>query len=143
MAGNADTLSRALLQNFSCNKVLHERVVLLTVIIRDIPWVPSSERIWVDVLGQGFYRLTVYFGFMDRPDVSQALQLSKKSGLVLNPQETWFLLSRTTIIPSPKKGMALWRERLFAIMARNARTAADYFNIPAGQVIELGTKLEI
>jgi len=75
--------------------------------------------------------------------VSQALQLSKKSGLVLNPQETWFLLSRTTIIPSPKKGMALWRERLFAIMARNARTAADYFNIPAGQVIELGTKLEI
>jgi KUP system potassium uptake protein len=143
MAGNADTLSRALLQNFSCNKVLHERVVLLTVIIREIPWVPSSERIWVDVLGQGFYRLTVYFGFMDRPDVSQALRLSKKSGLVLDPEETWFLLSRTTVIPSPKKGMALWRERLFAAMARNARTAADYFNIPSGQVIELGTKLEI
>jgi KUP system potassium uptake protein len=143
MAGNADTLSRALLQNFSCNKVLHERVVLLTVIIREIPWVPSSERIWVDVLDQGFYRLTVYFGFMDRPDVSQALRLSKKSGLVLDPEETWFLLSRTTVIPSPKKGMALWRERLFAAMARNARTAADYFNIPSGQVIELGTKLEI
>jgi KUP system potassium uptake protein len=143
MAGSADTLSRALLQNFSCNKVLHERVVLLTVIIREIPWVPSSERIWVDVLGQGFYRLTVYFGFMDRPDVSQALRLSKKSGLVLDPEETWFLLSRTTVIPSPKKGMALWRERLFAAMARNARTAADYFNIPSGQVIELGTKLEI
>jgi KUP system potassium uptake protein len=143
MAGSADTLSRALLQNFSCNKVLHERVVLLTVIIREIPWVPSSERIWVDVLDQGFYRLTVYFGFMDRPDVSQALRLSKKSGLVLDPEETWFLLSRTTVIPSPKKGMALWRERLFAAMARNARTAADYFNIPSGQVIELGTKLEI
>jgi KUP system potassium uptake protein len=143
MAGNADTLSRALLQNFSCNKVLHERVVLLTVIIREIPWVPSSERIWVDVVGQGFYRLTVYFGFMDRPDVSQALRLSKKSGLVLDPKETWFLLSRTTVIPSPRKGMALWRERLFATMARNARTAADYFNIPSGQVIELGTKLEI
>jgi KUP system potassium uptake protein len=143
MAGNADTLSRVLLQNFSCNKVLHERVVLLTVIIREIPWVPSSERIWVDVVGQGFYRLTVYFGFMDRPDVSQALRLSKKSGLVLDPKETWFLLSRTTVIPSPRKGMALWRERLFATMARNARTAADYFNIPSGQVIELGTKLEI
>ena len=143
MAGNADTLSRALLQNFACNKVLHERIVLLTVIIREVPWVPASERIWVDVLGHGFYRLTVYFGFMDRPDVSQALRLSKKSGLALDPQQTWFLLSRTTVIPSPRKGMAPWRERLFATMARNARTAADYFNIPSGQVIELGTKLEI
>ena len=80
---------------------------------------------------------------MDRPDVSQALRLNKKSGLVLDPEETWFLLSRTTVVPSSKKGMALWRERLLAAMARNARTAADYFNIPSGQVIELGTKLEI
>jgi KUP system potassium uptake protein len=142
MAGNAGTMSRAMLQNFSCNKVVHERVVLLTVIIQNVPWVPMDERVWVDVLGQGFYRLTVYFGFMDRPDVSQALRLGK-SGLVLDPEATWFLLSRTTVIPSPKKGMALWRERLFATMARNARTAADYFNIPSGQVIELGTKLEI
>jgi KUP system potassium uptake protein len=143
MAGNAETLSRALLQNFECNKVLHERVVLLTVIIRDIPWVPASERIWVEVLSQGFYRATVYFGFMDRPDVSQALRPSRQSGLVLNPEETWFLLSRTTVIPSPKRGMALWRERLFALMARNARTAADYFNLPSNRVVELGTKIEI
>jgi len=143
MAGHGDTLSRALLQNFACNKVLHERVVLLTVIIRDVPWVPSNERIWIDALGQGFYRATVYFGFMDRPDVSQALRPSRRSSLVLNPAETWFLLSRTTVVPTPKKGMALWRERLFAAMARNARTAADYFNIPSNQVIELGTKLEI
>jgi KUP system potassium uptake protein len=143
MAGTADTVSRALLQNYACNKVLHERIVLLTVVIREVPWVPAAERIWIDQLGQGFYRLTVYFGFMDRPDVSQALRLTKKSGLTLDPAETWFLLSRTTVIPSRRKGMALWRERLFAAMARNARTAADYFNIPSSQVIELGTKLEI
>jgi len=80
---------------------------------------------------------------MDRPDVSQALRPSRRSSLVLNPAETWFLLSRTTVVPTPKEGMALWRERLFAAMARNARTAADYFNIPSNQVIELGTKLEI
>jgi KUP system potassium uptake protein len=80
---------------------------------------------------------------MDRPGASQALRLGKRSGLTLDPKETWFLLSRTTVIPSPRKGMALWRERLFATMARNARTAADYFNIPPGQVIGLGTKLEI
>jgi KUP system potassium uptake protein len=122
---------------------LHERVVLLTVLIRDVPWVPSSERIWVERLDHGFYRLTVYFGFMDRPDVSQSLRLCKKSGLALNPAETWFFLRRTTVYPLAQEGMAPWRERLFAIMARNARTAGDYFNIPSNQVIELGTKVEI
>jgi KUP system potassium uptake protein len=142
MAGNADSMPRALLQNVACNQVLHDRVVLLTVLIRDIPWVPSAERTWVDILGQGFYRLTVYFGFMDPPDVAQALR-SRSLGLPLNPAETWFLLSRTTVIPKPGEGMALWRERLFASMARNARTAGDYFNIPSDQVIELGTKIEI
>ena len=143
MAGNADALSRALLQNLACNKVLHERVVLLTVLIRDIPWVPASERIRVEPLGHGFYRLTVYFGFMDRPDVSEALELCTQRGLALDLSETWFLLSRATVIPRPGRGMALWRERLFATMARNARTAGDYFNIPPSRVIELGTKIEI
>jgi KUP system potassium uptake protein len=143
MAGNADALSRALLQNFGCNKVLHERIVLLTVVIRDFPWVTSSERVEVEPLGHGFYRLMVYFGFMDRPDVSQALELCNRRGLALELSQTWFLLSRATVIPTSKEGMALWRERLFAAMARNARTAGDYFNIPSGRVIELGTKIEI
>ena len=143
MAGNPDAAPSALLQNLACNQVLHERVVLLTVLIREIPWVPPSERTRVDELGQGFYRLTVYFGFMDRPDVSQALDPSGSPGLTLNLAETWFLLSRATVIPTPGEGMALWRERLFAAMARNARTASEYFNIPSVQVIELGTKLEI
>ena len=143
MAGNADALSRALLQNLECNKVLHERVVLLTIVIRDYPWVASSERIEVESLGHGFYRLMIYFGFIDRPDVSQALELCGQRGLVLDPLHTWFLLSRATVIPTARKGMAPWRERLFAAMARNARTAGDYFNIPSNRVIELGTKIEI
>jgi KUP system potassium uptake protein len=113
------------------------------VVIRDIPRVSSSERVEVKPLGHGFYRLIVYFGFMDRPDVSQALTLCNQRGFALDVSETWFLLSRATVIPTPQKGMAMWRERLFAAMARNARTASDYFNIPSSRVIELGTMIEI
>jgi KUP system potassium uptake protein len=143
MAGNADSVPRVLLRNLACNKVLHERVVLLTVIFREVPWVSSDERIEVKTLSHGFCRLIIYFGFMDRPDVSKALALCKQHGLTLEPLQTWFLLSRATIVPTPGEGMAMWRERLFAAMGRHARTAGDYFNIPAGQVIELGTKIEI
>src|SRR5437773_2302199 len=88
MAGNADALPRALLRNVACNKVLHERVVLLTVIIREVPWVTASERIKVEALKHGFHRVIVYFGFMDRPDVSQALGHCKQHGLVLEPLQT-------------------------------------------------------
>jgi KUP system potassium uptake protein len=143
MAGNADAVPRALLRNFECNKVLHEQVVLLTVVIRERPWVAPRERIECRALRHGFHRLIIYFGFMDRPDVTAALALCEPSGLALDPVKTWFLLSRATVIPTPGKGMALWRERLFAVMARHARTAGDYFNIPADQVVELGTRIEI
>ncbi|TMH37389.1 MAG: potassium transporter Kup [Betaproteobacteria bacterium] len=143
MAGNADAVPRPLLRNFACNKVLHERVVLLTVVFRDIPWVTAKERVKVEPLRHDFYRVIIYFGFMDRPDVSQALFHCEEHGLPLDPLQTWFLLSRATIVPTPGAGMAMWRERLFAAMGRHARTAGDYFNIPAGQVIELGTKIEI
>ena len=143
MAGNSEAVPRALLRNLACNKVLHERVVLLTVIIRQVPWVPASERVEIQTLSHGFYRVIVYFGFMDRPDVAQALELCKQRGFASDPSQTWFLLSRVTVIPTPGVGMALWRERLFAAMARNARTAGDYFNIPSAQVVELGAKIEI
>ena len=143
MVDHADSVSRALLQNFACNKVLHERVIFLTILIRSVPWVPVSERIAIEPLGGGFYRMLVHFGFMDRPDVTAALELCAQRGFALDPASTWFLLSRSTVIPSPKEGMALWRERLFGAMTRNARTAGDYFNIPSDQVIELGTKIEI
>jgi KUP system potassium uptake protein len=143
LVDNADSVSRALLQNLACNKVLHERVIFLTVRIRSVPWVPAHKRVVIEPLGEGYWRMLVYFGFMDRPDISAALQLSARPGFELDPASTWFLLSRSTVIPSAKEGMVAWRERLFAAMARNARTAGDYFNIPSDQVIELGTKIEI
>jgi KUP system potassium uptake protein len=143
MAGDPEGVPNALLHNLKHFKVLHERVVFLTVVTRHVPWVPPSERVAVEQLGQGFYRLRVDFGFMDRPDVSATLELCKDCGLAFDLMQTTFFLSRTTVIPTRREGMALWRERLFAAMARNAHTAADYYNIPTNCVIELGTKIEI
>ena len=143
MAGDPDGVPNALLHNLKHFKVLHERVVFLTVVTRNIPWVPASERVTAEPLGQGFYRLIVHFGFMNRPDVSATLDLCKDCGLTFDLMQTTFFLSRTTVIPTSKQGMARWRERLFAAMARNAHTAADYYNIPTNCVIELGTKIEI
>jgi KUP system potassium uptake protein len=143
MAGDPEGVPNALLHNLKHFKVLHERVVFLTVVTRNVPWVAPPERIAVEPLSRGFYRLRVDFGFMDRPDVSAMLDLCKDHGLAFDLMQTTFFLSRTTVIPTRREGMALWRERLFAAMARNARTAADYYNIPTNCVIELGTKIEI
>jgi len=143
MAGDPEGVPHALLHSLKHYKVLHERVVFLTVVTRNIPWVSASERVTVEPLGQGFYRLMAYFGFMDRPDVSAMLDLCKDRGLAFDLMQTTFFLSRATVIPTTKERMALWREHLFATMARNARTAADYYNIPTNCVIELGTKIEI
>jgi KUP system potassium uptake protein len=147
MAGDPEAVPNALLHNLKHNKVLHERVVFLTVLIRGVPWVPENERISVDDLGNGFFGLKVHFGFMDRPDVAASLALAARKGLVFDAMQTTFFLSRATVVPSAPggaaRGMAAWRESMFATMARNARTAADYYNIPPNGVIELGTKITI
>ena len=147
MAGDPDSVPNSLMHNLKHNKVLHERVVFLTVVIRDVPWVPAAERVAVAPLGQGFYRLKVDFGFMDRPDVAASLDLCKVQGLEFDLMQTTFFLSRAIVITatgeSGREGMVQWRESLFATMARNARTAADYYNIPPNCVIELGTKIAI
>jgi KUP system potassium uptake protein len=143
MAVDPQSTPNALMHNLKHNKVLHERVVFLTVQIRGVPWVAPAERVTVEHLGNGFFRLVVHFGFMDRPDVAASLELCKGCGLEFDLMQTTFFLSRATVVPTPGAGMALWRENLFAAMARNARTAADYYNIPANCVIELGTKVEI
>ncbi|MEI6719415.1 MAG: potassium transporter Kup [Betaproteobacteria bacterium] len=145
LAADPKAVPHALLHNLSHNKVIHERVVFLTVTIVDEPWVPFSERVKVEPMGHECYRIAVRFGFKNRPDVSQALELCKPFGLEFNLMETSFFLSRETIIPvlDDWGGMALWRERMFATMARNASSVTDYFNIPTNRVIELGTQIEI
>jgi KUP system potassium uptake protein len=133
----------ALLHNLNHNKVLHERVVLLTVRAEDIPYVPVSQRVEVHSLGNDFYRVTVRYGFMDEPNLPAALELCTACGLEFNMLETSFFLSRQTLVPTPAPGMALWREKIFAAMSRNASSATGFFKIPSNRVVELGTRIEL
>jgi len=146
LTATPDAVPHAMLHNLYHNKVLHERVVFLTVQVKDVPWVPLEERVRVEPLGQDCYRVRLDFGFMNRPDVWQALsELAPGQGLAFDLMETSFFLSRERVVPVAglEGGMALWREKLFAAMARNAGSAVEYFNIPANRVIELGTQVEI
>jgi KUP system potassium uptake protein len=145
LTATPEAVPHALLHNLNHNKVLHEQVVFLTVEIRDVPWVPFEERVRVERLGRGCWRVRARFGFMNRPDVSRALEVCESLGLQLDPMQTSFFLSREKIVPvhANGKGMAMWREHMFAAMARNAGNVTDYFNIPTNRVIELGTRVEI
>ena len=138
-----DGVPSALLHNLLHNKVLHQRVIFLTVFATDIPHIPDNERIKIESLGHDCYQLNVYYGFKDERDIPRALQLCSYTGLQIEPMETSFFIARHTILATVGAGMSLWRESLYATMARNARDAADYFKIPANRVIELGTQVEI
>ena len=139
----SEGVPHALLHNLNHNKVLHERIVLLTVSTIDIPHVPDEERIEVQSLGTDFYRLVVRYGFKDDPDVPRALALASANGFKFEMMETSFFVSRQTLIPTVGPGMALWREKLFALMSRNASSATSFFKIPANRVVELGTRVEL
>ncbi|MEA3193666.1 MAG: system potassium uptake protein [Betaproteobacteria bacterium] len=144
LTATPDSTPHALLHNLSHNKVLHERVVFLTVEMRDVPWVSFEDRVVCERLGNGCWRLRMRFGFMNRTDVNGALNLCGPLGLKFEPMETSFFVSRQKIVPTEGGiGMALWRDRLFAMMARNAGDVTDYFNIPDNRVIELGTRVQI
>jgi KUP system potassium uptake protein len=143
MVEDPDVVPRSLLHNLSHNKVLHERVVFLIVIVEEVPWVPTEERASVEALGINCWRITLRFGFMDRTDVPNALQLCAGLGLEFNMMETSFFVSREKIVSVPGEGMAQWREQVFATMVQNAGGVVDYFKLPANRVIELGTRVEI
>ena len=133
----------ALLHNLNHNKVLHDRVLLLTVVTDEVPRVPDSERIEIEPLDAGFYRMKVHYGFKDEPDIPEALELAAAQGLPFEPMETSYFLSRETLIPTVAPGMAMWRDSLFAAMARNSSSATAYFKLPTNRVVELGTQIEI
>jgi KUP system potassium uptake protein len=145
LTATPDATPNALLHNLNHNKVLHERVVFLTAEVTEEPWIPFDKRVVVAKLGHGCWRLTLRYGFMNEPDIVQTLEIAATLGLEFDMMTTSFFLSRETVVPvrGLEDGMALWRERLFATMARNAGNAADYFKLPTNRVIELGTKVEI
>jgi len=138
---NPQMVPPALLHNLKHYQVLHERNVVLTVTFCDRPYVPDSERLQLEALAPGFWRMTLTYGFMDQPDVPAALGLCQARGLHTEPAETSYFLSRETLVP--RAGMAHWREALFAAMSRNASSAADYFRLPGNAVVELGTKVQL
>jgi len=143
MYSNPAAAPPALLHNLKHNKVLHERVVFLAVETGETPHVAAENRATIEDLGVGFYRVRLTYGFMEEPNVPEALAALKEKGLVFTPLETSYFLGRETLIPSRRPGMALWREHLFALMNRNARSATSFFCIPPNRVVELGAQIEL
>src|SRR5262249_32430773 len=143
MTGSTEGVPLAFMHNIKHNKVIHERVLFLTVQVAEVPHVPASDRIEVQQLAHEMYRVVLNYGFMDLPDVPGALAESKRFGLTFNIMDTSFFLSRETPIPGARPGMARWREHLYAWMARSATSAMEFFQIPPNRVVELGAQMEI
>src|SRR5262249_46586594 len=140
---NPDSVPHALVNNLIHNHVLHKRVVFLTVNNDEIPWVAESERVSLTTVCEGCYQLTIRYGFKDEVDLPKALATAKSLGLDVEPDEASYFLSRATVVPTPGAGMAMWRERLFAVMLHNVGNVAAYFKLPANRVIEVGARVEI
>jgi KUP system potassium uptake protein len=138
-----DGIPHALLHNLKHNKVLHERVMLLTVKIEDVPYVEEKKRFELTNLGAGFFRLIIRYGFMQETDVPEALVRVESCGPEFKMMDTSFFLARQTLLTSDRPGMAIWREKLFAWMLRNAESAMEFFKLPPNRVVELGSQVEI
>lgn len=144
MSGSGDGVPPALLQNLLHNRVLHESILLLTVKTQQRPHVPEAERVETQSLGHRFFRVTINVGFMDEPDVPHALSLVNHAELQLEPAKISYFLGRETLLAcAANGGMALWRERLFAMMSQNATSPTSFFNLPPDRVVELGSHIEI
>ena len=140
---NADPkgVPHALLHNLMHNKVLHERVVLVSVQFFDVPYVPDIDRVEVRQLKENFWSVVIQYGFKDEPDIPVALSHCADSGLEFSPLETSYFIGRETLIPRLGSEMAFWREKIFIAMFRNASPATAFFNIPSNRVVELGTQV--
>ncbi|WP_286964029.1 potassium transporter Kup [Cupriavidus sp. UBA2010] len=144
LTGNTESVPVSLLHNLKHNRVLHERVVFLQFVTRDIPYVDDDERLSCKDLGGGVYILKSEYGFKETPDVQRVLDLAqRKLGMQFELMETSFFIARESVIPSKLPGMSMWRESLFAWMHQNGAKPSDFFSIPANRVVELGTKVEI
>jgi len=141
MNANPLGVPHAMMHNLMHNKVLHERVVIVSVHMFDVPYVPEIDRVEVRKLKGDFFSVIVQYGFKDEPDIPRALELCVEQGLKLEMMETSFFLGRETLIPRLGSDMALWREKLFIAMFRNAGSATSFFKIPSNRVVELGTQV--
>jgi KUP system potassium uptake protein len=143
---NPASVPTTLLHNLKHNKVIHERMVFLTLVTDDVPYVASTEheRTEVEVLERGaVYRVTLHYGFREDPDVPAGLELLKRHGLLLEMEETTFFLGKTSIARADRPGLFTWRRELYRWMQRNSPNAVEYFKLPPQRVIELGTRISI
>jgi KUP system potassium uptake protein len=143
MTSSASGVPHALLHNLKHNKVLHERIMLLTVKIEDVPYVTTKKRVEMTDYGSGFFRIRIRYGFMEEIDVPAVLSKLEGCGPTCKMMDTSFFLARQTLITSARPGMAIWREKLFAWMLRNAESAMEFFKLPTNRVVELGSQVEI
>lgn len=133
----------SLAQNFKIYGSLHERVILLAVRTEDTPHIKLSSRISVERLGQGFHRVVLHYGFMEHPNVAGALRNLQLDGEKFQAQDATFFLGRETLLATKRPGMALWREKLFVLMAKNAMSASSFYRLPPSRVVEIGTQVEL
>jgi KUP system potassium uptake protein len=133
----------ALLHHLKHSHVLHEQVVLLSIRPADVPFVSQSERLTAEELGQGFYRIVAYYGFMETPNVPEIMSMAPRFGLTADPATITYFLSRETLITTGDSDMMHWRKELFAFMSRNAQAATNFFHIPIDRVVELGIQIEL
>ncbi|MES2936571.1 MAG: potassium transporter Kup [Pseudomonadota bacterium] len=143
LSAEAGVVPQALLHNMKHNLVLHKRNLVLTVRFHEEPVVPPHERAVVEEVGAGFWQVALRFGFMEKPDIPQALALCARQGLEIDPFATSFFLSRETVVPGTRGPMLRWRQNLFEALSRNAGRAVDYFRLPDNAVIELGTRVQL
>jgi len=133
----------ALLHHVKHNRMLHKQVVVLSIRSVDVPVVPAEERVKIEDMGQGFYRLLAFYGFMEKPDVPVVMKLASHLGLVTDPARTSFYLGRETLFTTGDSRMMRWRKTLFAFMSRNASAVTAYFGMPVDRVIEYGVHIEL
>ncbi|HLO19041.1 MAG TPA: potassium transporter Kup [Sphingomicrobium sp.] len=144
LSASADVVPAALLHNLKHNQVLHERVIILNVKVEEIPHVPHHKRVEFHDAGQGFYRMILHYGFMEEVDIPRDLAFIKSCGEPFNMMNTSFFLGRQKLVAShAHKGMALWREKLFAWMLKSSESAMEFFKLPTNRVVELGSQLQI
>ena len=143
LTANPDTIPMAMLHNLRHNKVLHSEVALFHFSVERVPRVRGSHKVEVTKLDDGFFKVVARYGFLEYPNIRQVIALANHQGLGFKPEAISFFLSREKIVTGIKSKMELWRKKLFALMARNALSATAYYNLPAGQVIEIGLLVQI
>jgi KUP system potassium uptake protein len=148
MTSNLGTAPPVLLHHLKHNKVLHERVIFVSVLTEEIPAVPENERVVARELGSGFFQVIAHYGFMEQPNIPSLLEGLKElpppaARLVVDPMDTTFYLGRETLLSTGGSSLASWRKKLFIIMSRNAATASAFFGLPPNRVVELGAQIQL